>query len=193
MTHNLIDKNHLFWYCSFASTGIRNSTQSMERATKVAEISNRGSKPGERRGGRQKGTPNKSSAATWQRIHNDADPIGFLITIMNGEGVEAGSIKDGTDSDLIVPTLDQRLNASSQLSRWMPPPPRVRPIAMDFPDMNEPSDMVSSMAAVVSAMAKGEVTPDEAKAVADVVEIQRRVIETEGLEIRIAALEEVRK
>jgi hypothetical protein len=59
--------------------------------------------------------------------------------------------------------------------------------------MNEPSDMVSSMAAVVSAMAKGEVTPDEAKAVADVVEIQRRVIETEGLEIRIAALEEVRK
>jgi len=165
----------------------------MERATKVAEISNRGSKPGERRGGRQKGTPNKSSAATWERIHNDADPIGFLIAIMNGEGVESGSIKDGTDSDLIVPTLDQRLNASSQLSRWMPPPPRVRPIAMDLPDMNEPSDMVSSMAAVVSAMAQGKVTPDEAKAVADVVEIQRRVIETESLEIRIAALERRRK
>jgi hypothetical protein len=193
MTHNLIDKNHLFWYCSHASTGIRNSTQSMERATKVAEISNRGSKPGERRGGRQKGTPNKSSAATWQRIHNDADPIGFLITIMNGEGVEAGPLKDGTDSDLIVPTLDQRLNASSQLSRWMPPPPRVRPIAMKLPDMKEPSDMVATMSSVVSAMAQGEITPDEAKAVADVVEIQRRVIETESLEIRIAALEEVRK
>ena len=193
MTHNLIDKNRLFWYCSFASTGIRNSTQSMERATKVAEISNRGSKPGERRGGRQKGTPNKSSAATWQRIHNDADPIGFLITIMNGEGVESGSIKDGTDSDLIVPTLDQRLNASSQLSRWMPPPPRVRPIAMDLPDMNEPSDMVATMTSVISAMAQGEITPDEAKAVADVVEIQRRVIETESLENRITALEGIRK
>ena len=159
----------------------------------MAEISNRGSKPGERRGGRQKGTPNKSSAATWERIHNDADPIGFLIAIMNGEGVESGSIKDGTDSDLIVPTLDQRLNASSQLSRWMPPPPRVRPIAMDLPDMKEPSDMVATMSSVVSAMAQGEITPDEAKAVADVVEIQRRVIETESLEIRIAALEEVRK
>ena len=38
-----------------------------------------------------------------------------------------------------------------------------------------------------------EITPDEAKAVADVVEIQRRVIETESLEIRIAALERRRK
>ena len=144
-------------------------------------------------GGRQNGTPNKASAATWERVHNEADPIGFLIGIMNGEGVEAGTIKDGTDNDQIVPTLDQRLNASSQLSRWMPPPPRVRPIAMDLPDMKEPSDMVSSMAAVVSAMAQGKVTPDEAKAVADVVEIQRRVIETESLEIRIAALERRRK
>ena len=165
----------------------------MEGTAKVANVSNRGSKPGERRGGRQKGTPNKASAATWERIHNDADPIGFLIAIMNGEGVESGSIKDGTDSDLIVPTLDQRLNASSQLSRWMPPPPRVRPIAMDLPDMKEPSDMVATMSSVVSAMAQGEITPDEAKAVADVVEIQRRVIETESLESRITALEGSRK
>jgi len=161
--------------------------------TKLEERSRGGSKPGERRGGRQKGTPNKASAATWQRIHNDADPIGFLIDIMNGEGVQAGTIKDGTDSDLIVPTLDQRLNASSQLSRWMPPPPRVRPLTLDLPKMSQPEDMVASMTAVVSAMAQGEVTPDEAKAVADVVEIQRRAIETESLEIRIAALEGRRK
>ena len=53
--------------------------------------------------------------------------------------------------------------------------------------------MVATMSSVVSAMAQGEVTPDEAKAVADVVEIQRRVIETESLENRITALEGIRK
>lgn len=35
----------------------------MAEAAKVAKVSNRGSKPGERRGGRQKGVPNKATAS----------------------------------------------------------------------------------------------------------------------------------
>jgi len=41
----------------------------------------------------------------------------------------------------------------------------------------------------MGSMANGEITPDEAKAVAEVVELQRRAIETQDLEQRIAALE----
>lgn len=36
--------------------------------TTVAKTSNRGSKPGERRGGRQKGTPNKTTAAVKEAL-----------------------------------------------------------------------------------------------------------------------------
>jgi tellurite resistance protein len=55
--------------------------------------------------------------------------------------------------------------------------------------MSQPQDMVAVMASVMGAMESGEITPDEAKAVAEVVELQRRAIETQDLEQRIAALE----
>ena len=144
---------------------------------------------GERTGGRQKGTPNKASVATWDRIESEADPIGFLARVMNGQPIEASPSKQGEDSVQVFPTLDQRLTAASQLSRWMPPPPRVRPINMDLPSLTHAEDMATSMAAVVEAMACGEITPDEAKAVAEVIEIQRRTIETGEHERRLAAIE----
>ena len=144
---------------------------------------------GERTGGRQKGTPNKASVATWDRIESEADPIGFLARVMNGQPIEASPSKQGEDSVQVFPMLDQRLTAASQLSRWMPPPPRVRPINMDLPSLTHAEDMATSMAAVVEAMACGEITPDEAKAVAEVIEIQRRTIETGEHERRLAAIE----
>ena len=144
---------------------------------------------GERTGGRQKGTPNKASVATWDRIESEADPIGFLARVMNGQPIEASPSKQGEDSVQVFPTLDQRLTAASQLSRWMPPPPRVRPINLALPSLTHAEDMATSMAAVVEAMACGEITPDEAKAVAEVIEIQRRTIETGEHERRLAAIE----
>lgn len=65
----------------------------MAATAKVARTSNRGSKPGERRGGRQKGTPNKVTGALkdmiLQALHNkggveyleqqaDDNPTAFL-------------------------------------------------------------------------------------------------------------------
>ena len=156
---------------------------------KVGTSGRGGASPGERRGGRQKGTPNRASIATWERIENEADPIGFLANVMIGEPITAAPSKYGDTSQQIIPTLDQRLTAASQLSRWMPPPPRVRPIAMDLPPLTTAEDMTTTMAAVVDAMACGEITPDEAKAVAEVIEIHRRTIETGEHERRLAAIE----
>jgi hypothetical protein len=42
-------------------------------------------------------------------------------------------------------------------------------------------------------VAAGDLTPDEGSAVANVIEIKRRTLETEALEKRIAALEERNK
>lgn len=49
---------------------------------KVAKNSNRGSKPGERRGGRKKGTPNKATQAVQEKLQAmDCDPIEGMAEI----------------------------------------------------------------------------------------------------------------
>jgi hypothetical protein len=51
------------------------------------------------------------------------------------------------------------------------------------------ADVVSALAAVTAAMASGHLSPAEAVEVASVVELQRRAIETQEIEIRLHALE----
>lgn len=61
--------------------------------SKVAKSSNRGSKPGERRGGRVKGVPNKATA-TIREIAREYTPqaIQTLVNVMaGGEGVPAAA------------------------------------------------------------------------------------------------------
>lgn len=60
---------------------------------KVAKASNRGSKPGERRGGRTKGTPNKVTVVLKDaaRQHTEA-ALNTLISVMaGGEGIPAAA------------------------------------------------------------------------------------------------------
>ena len=56
--------------------------------------------------------------------------------------------------------------------------------------MTTAADLVPALAAVASAMGRGELTPEEARAMCAVLESQRRAIETAELEARVAALEE---
>jgi hypothetical protein len=51
---------------------------------------------------------------------------------------------------------------------------------------------VSALGKVADAVAAGDVTPDEASAMANVLEMKRRTIETVELESRISALEKER-
>lgn len=66
---------------------------------------------------------------------------------------------------------------------------RGRPVALPLPAVTTPEGIAAALAAVVAAMGDGTLTPDEAAAVASVIEGQRRAIETVELERRIAALE----
>ena len=79
--------------------------------------------------------------------------------------------------------------ASIMLARaW--PHRRGRPVRLDLPDVATAAGLVAAQAAVIAAMAKGEITPDEAAAIAGVLEAQRRAIETHDHERRIEALKE---
>jgi hypothetical protein len=78
--------------------------------------------------------------------------------------------------------------AAILLSRtW--PNRRGRPVALDLPDVETTGGIVQAQAAVIAAMAGGELTPDEAASVAGVLEAQRRAIEIHDHEQRLQALE----
>jgi len=58
--------------------------------------------------------------------------------------------------------------------------------------MESAADVVKALSVVAAEMASGNITPEEAQAVAAVLEGKRRAVETVELEARIAALEQER-
>lgn len=69
------------------------------------------------------------------------------------------------------------------------PPRKDRPVQFELPDMQTAKDVAGAIAAVVRAVAAGDLTPDEASTVASVIEMQRRAIDTHDLADRLAAIE----
>jgi hypothetical protein len=82
------------------------------------------------------------------------------------------------------------LRAAEVLLRRLWPERKGRAVEVALPEVASAADLVPALAAVVAAMARGELTPEEAQAVCVVLESQRRAIETAELEARVAALEE---
>ncbi len=60
---------------------------------------------------------------------------------------------------------------------------------LEVPELQTAADLAAALAAVAGAVGRGEVSPEEGSAVAIVLEAQRKAIETQELERRIAALE----
>lgn len=71
------------------------------------------------------------------------------------------------------------------------PARKGRPVALTLPPVLTAADLPAALAAVVEALAAGDVTTEEAAAVAAVLDLQRKAIETADLERRLAALEAV--
>lgn len=67
--------------------------------------------------GRKPGTPNKDRAATIARIMTEADPLGFLCKVANGDRMSAASEVGGSAKSWWVPTGDQRITAAQTLLR----------------------------------------------------------------------------
>jgi hypothetical protein len=62
-------------------------------------------------------------------------------------------------------------------------------VEIDLPPVGAAADLPQALNAVMAAMAAGEITPDEASAIAAVIESRRKAIETEDLDRRLTALE----
>jgi hypothetical protein len=64
-----------------------------------------------------------------------------------------------------------------------------RPVTFKLPPIATAEDLVKAISAVVSAVAAGQITPEEAATVATVLKVKRKALETSELDRRIAALE----
>lgn len=84
------------------------------------------------------------------------------------------------------------MRAASLLLARVWPQRRSRPVTLDLPAVETAEGLVRAQAAVIAAMARGELTPDEAAQVASALESQRRAIETHDHDVRLRALEEQR-
>jgi len=69
------------------------------------------------------------------------------------------------------------------------PPRKERPISCKLPKLEDTSDLVAGISALIGAVANGELTPGEGQALASLIEAQRRTLETEDIEQRLIALE----
>ena len=73
------------------------------------------------------------------------------------------------------------------------PPRRGRPVRLDLPPVRTAAEVSDGMAAVIDAIAEGEVTPEEAATISNVLEARRKALETEELAERIERLEQGKK
>ena len=66
---------------------------------------------------------------------------------------------------------------------------RERPVMVELPPLSSPKDAVAASAALLAAVAGGEIAPSEAREVGRLLELHLKAVEQHELEVRLAALE----
>jgi hypothetical protein len=69
------------------------------------------------------------------------------------------------------------------------PPRKGRTVSFKLPTIETAEDVLRALQTIATAVAGGEITPDEGATVAALLETHRRTIETVEIEARVAALE----
>jgi hypothetical protein len=122
------------------------------------------------------------------------NPAGRPRGVRNKATLELAALLQEAGPRLMQEGIDRALDGDSLLLRCciarLAPVARGRPVELDLAEGSEAGDVLASLTATVRAMAEGTISPLEASDVAQVVELQRRAIETEDLALRLARLEE---
>ena len=66
---------------------------------------------------------------------------------------------------------------------------RERPVTVDLPPLGSPRDAVAASAALLQAVAGGEIAPGEARELGRLIELHLKALEVHEIETRLAALE----
>jgi thioredoxin-like negative regulator of GroEL len=118
--------------------------------------------------GRPAGSRNKASILLDKMADDEAEAIQRLV-------IDAAKTGDLKAAELLLARI------------W--PPRRGRSVRIELAPVQSAAGVSEAMAAVVDAMAAGDITPDEAATITGILEIRRKVIETQELAERISRLE----
>jgi hypothetical protein len=107
------------------------------------------------------------------------------------------ALLEGQHEKLTQKAIDKALEGDTIALRLcldrIAPPRKDAPIAIDLPAVTSAADAVAASAALLAAVADGEVTPGEAGPVMALLVSHKAILEAGDLESRIAALEEKAK
>ena len=103
---------------------------------------------------------------------------------------------DGAASELLERMIESAkggdMRAAELILSRVWPIRKGRPVSLDLPAIKSAGDVVMALGTIAESVASGSLTPDEGQAVAAVLEVKRKAIETVDLESRVAALEQTR-
>ena len=138
-----------------------------------------------------KGT-RKPPASAW-KPGQSGNPKGRPEGSRNRATLAAQALIDGQAEALVKTAVGLALGGDGPMLKVilerLVPARKDAPIKVTLPPMEKASDIPQAMSSILASVAAGELTPTEAQAVAGLVELQRRALETSELEQRIAALE----
>src|SRR4028119_2311841 len=132
-------------------------------------MSGTGSNPGEHRGGRQKGSLNRTTVEVRE------------LALEHGPAAVAELARLSTAAESETARI-QACNAVIERAYRKAVP--GRPIILNLPDTSTVEGVTKAVAAIVQAAASGEVTPAEASDFCSLLDTQRRAIELSDIEAR---------
>jgi hypothetical protein len=130
--------------------------------------------------GRPDGSRNKASKGRPDGSRNKASLMAEKLMEGDTEEVIMAVIEKAKDGDI---------QAAKLILDRIVPLRKGRPVQIDLPGMTNAGDVVNALSATLKAVSDGHLTPDEAQALAHILEGQRRAIETTDLERRLETLE----
>lgn len=121
------------------------------------------------------------------------NPAGKRAGTRNRASLAVETLLDGEAEALTRRVIEMALDGDGPAMRLcldrLCPPRKDRPVTFELPPVETVADVAKATAAIVKAVAAGEISPAEAQEVAGVLELHRRALDTSDLAARVAALE----
>lgn len=137
-------------------------------------------------------TKRKPPASAW-KPGQSGNPSGRKLGSRNKATLVAQALIDGQGEQIVSTAVDLALAGDVPMLRTLierlVPPRKDGPVKIDLPPIMDPAGCVKATTAVVEAVANGELTPSEGQAVAGLVEVHRKSLEMQEIELRVQALE----
>lgn len=134
----------------------------------------------------------KPPATAW-KPGQSGNPSGKPKGCKNHATRAAQALIDGQAGALVRKAIELALAGDGPVLRAvldrLCPAKRDAPILVTLPKIESAADLPAVTAAVIEAVAKGQLTPSEAAALAGLVETHRKALEIANIEVRLAALE----